>query len=113
MTIQNQHGFEPTTSVYPSPVNTLTTPPSFGTAYARYLRLHADTFDPSTSADEELTALLRAENEALLAVAATPVNGIEEFAIKLRLLQSQLEAAAPPHSVSMLMGAMIADLRNV
>ena len=45
----------------------------------------AVTFEPATSADEDLTALLSAETDALLAVAATPVNGIEEYAVKLRL----------------------------
>jgi hypothetical protein len=115
MTIQSLSGLAPTPSSYTSAVNAAPTRPvTFPAAYARYLRLRADTFDADLStSDTALEALIAAETQALLDAAAAPARGVEEFALKLQLLQGDLEAHNGGSTASMLATCLSADLRHL
>ena len=115
MTIQIHSGIAPSTSSYTSPVNAAPTrASSVGSAYARYLRHRADTFDAElTASDQAMEALVLAETDALLAVAAAPARSVEEFALKLQLLQTEIEAHDSGQAASVLAACLVADLRNI
>jgi hypothetical protein len=115
MTIQIHPGIAPSTPSYAPSVNAAPTrASSVGTAYARYLRHRADAFDAElATSDEAMEALIRTETEALLAVAAAPARSMEEFALKLELLQSEIEAHDAGQTASVLAACLVADLRNI
>lgn len=115
MTIQTLSGLVPTDSSYTSSVNTSPTrAATFAAAYARYLRVRADTFDADvTSSDEALETLISAETQALLDAAAARTCTIEEFGLKLKLLQSEIEACDGGRVASVLAACLTADLRNI
>ena len=113
MTIQNPRGLTPTLPVYANPVNTTPTS-AFGIAYARYLRLRADVFDGSlSSGHSETEDAINAETRALIEVATTPTETIEDYALKLGILQSELAARDAGAPAIMLTASLISDLRNI
>lgn len=111
---ETTHGLAPLPRIYPSPVNTTPTAPSFGVVYARYLRQRADGFDADQSiSDAEMEEVIGAETRALIDVATTPVETVEDYALKLGLLQSELEAHDAGASAIMLAASLVSDLRNI
>lgn len=115
MTIRTFSGLVPSDTSYTSAVNASPTrSPTFTSAYARYLRLRADTFDADLAAsDEAMEELIHAETQALLDAAAARVCTVEEFAMKLQLLQSEIEARDGGQVASVLAACLAADLRNI
>lgn len=115
MTIQTLSGLLPSNSSYTSAVNTSPTrATTFSAAYARYLRLRADTFDAdAATSDEAMETLISAETQALLDTAAARTCTIEEFGMKLKLLQSEIEACDGGRVASVLAACLAADLRNI
>lgn len=115
MTIQIPSSLLPSDSSYTSSVNTSPTRPvSFAAAYARYLRLRADTFDSEAPAsDEAMEEMVHAETQALLDAAAARVSTIEDFGLKLQLLQSVIEAQDSGQVASVLTACLVADLRHI
>lgn len=113
MTIHNLNGLAPLQPVYPTPVNAAPTTP-FGAAYARYLRLRAVGIDPVLSvSDDMVKAAIGAETRALINIATTPAGTVEEYALKLGLLQSELEAHDAGTSAIILAASLVSDLRNI
>lgn len=115
MTIQTLSGSVPSDSSYTSMVNTSRTrTTTFASAYARYLRLRADKFEAgATISDQAMGELISTETQALLDAAAARVCTIEEFSLKLQLLQSEIEAHDDGQVASVLAACLSADLRNI
>ncbi|WP_237152161.1 hypothetical protein [Oryzibacter oryziterrae] len=89
MTIEMHSGTLPPISSYANSVNAEPPSHNFMAAYTRYLRLRADAFDADLSkTDAEMYALVGSEARALAEAAAAPAYTIEEYGLKLQLLQS-------------------------
>ncbi len=115
MTIQIPSGLMPSDSSYTSTVNAPPTAATvFARAYARYLRLRADSFEAGAAlSDQAMGELISTETQALLDAAAARVCTIEEFSLKLQLLQSEIEAHEGGRIASVLAACLAADLRHI